>query len=143
MADLDPNLPTETEPVEPETVIPPVEPATPPTPPEPDYKEKFSQSTSENQILQARIAELEKSGKDLTKEPTDSDLKAAFPEWDSLTDFEKRMARETYEAKRLAAAASQSVGKLQDERAWNTSIELAVSSDPALQGKEQAFRQFA
>jgi hypothetical protein len=79
----------------------------------------------------------------LTKEPTDSELRQAFPEWDGLSDFEKRMARETYEAKRLAGTASHSVRELQNERAWNTSIELAVSSDPALQGKEREFKQFA
>ena len=53
------------------------------------------------------------------------------------------MARETETAKRLAGTAVATTRQMQDERAWNTTIEVAISSDQALQGKEQEFRQFA
>ena len=137
----DPNLPPQTDPVPPVTT-PPAEPVTPPTPPV-DYEKKFSESSRENQLLQERIRSLEAAGQDLTKEPTDSDLKAAFPEWDGLDDFQKGVARRAYNAERIAGASAQKADALASERSWNTSIELAVSSNPSLQGKEQAFRQFA
>jgi hypothetical protein len=138
----DPNLLTETDEITPEIDKKPEE-QQPPAPPTIDYEKKFADSTRENQILQSKLDAQERDRQDLTKEPTDSDLRTAFPEWDTLTDFEKRSARLSYDAQRTAAMANQSVRQLQDERAWNTGIELAVSSDPALQGKEQAFRQFA
>lgn len=135
-----PNVQPDTE-IVPEPAIVTPEPA--PAAPAVDYEKKFAASTTENQILTARIVELEKAGKVLTTEPTDSELRAAYPEWDQLSDFEKRTARTSFNAERIAARADQTVKQLQDERSWSTSIELAVSSDPALQGKEQEFRQFA
>jgi hypothetical protein len=136
----DPNLPTETEEVKENTqTTPEPQPTTPPV----DYEKKFAESTRENQLLQAKLAEQEKARQDLTKEPTDSELRAAFPEWETLSEFEKRMAREALAAKRMAATANTSVKQMQEDRAWSTSIELALSSDQALQGKEQEFRQFA
>jgi hypothetical protein len=142
MSDIDPNLPTETETVPPATE-PPAQPPVEPTVPPIDYEKKFSESTRENQLLRDRLAAEEKARQELTKEPTDSDYRAAFPEWDSLDDFQKGVAKRSYNAERLAAASAQKAEQLTQERAWSTSIELAVSSDPALQGKEQAFRQFA
>lgn len=141
MPDIDPNLPTETDPVPP-VATPPEEPATPTTP-SVDYEKKFSESTRENQLLQEKLKALEQAGEDLTKEPTDSDSKAAFPEWDALDDFQKGVARRAYNAERLAAASAKKADDLTQKDSWSTSIELAVSSNSALQGKEQAFRQFA
>ena len=134
--------------VEQPTITPaePIQP-TPPTPkPEEtvDYwKNQASASARENTLLREAEERRQKAEQELTKEPTDSELRAAFPEWDVMDDFQKRMARETTDAKRLAARAVKTSEELANERSWNTSIELAVSSNPSLQGKEQAFRQFA
>jgi hypothetical protein len=135
-----PNLPTETEIVEQPTETP-AEPSqqTPPI----DYEKKFAESARENQILRERIAAEEKARQELTKEPTDSEIRAAFPDWDLYDDTQKSFARRTFGAERTAANAARTAQELKEERSWNTSIELAVSSDPALQGKEQAFKQFA
>jgi len=137
-----PNLPLETEPVQPDPVTPPAEPSQP-TPPPVDYEKKFAESARENQILQEKLKAQEAARQELTKEPTDSDLRAAFPDWDSLDDFQKNIARRTYNSERTAKRAVQTTEQLTQERAWNTSIELAISSDSSLQGKEQAFRQYA
>jgi len=139
MPDIDPNLPLETETAQPETEKPAEQPAAPAI----DYETKFKESTRENQILQGKLKAREDAEQELTKEPTDSELKAAFPDWDSLSDFEKKIARDNLITKKLAASAVKTTQELQNERAWNTSIELALSSVSALQGKEQAFRQFA
>jgi len=136
----DPNLPTETETVK-QPALEAAEPAKP-TPPATDYEKKFAESTRENQLLRERIAQEERARQELTKEPTDSELRTAFPEWEGLTDFEKRMARAAFNAQRTAANAANATKQMQEEREWSTSIELA-SSDQALQGREQEFRQFA
>jgi hypothetical protein len=86
----DPNLPTETD-AQPEPANAPqpeseptVPAADPNTPTAPTAEEKFAASTRENQILTARLTafEEEKARRELTNNPTDSDLKAAFPEWE-------------------------------------------------------------
>lgn len=124
------------------------QPPTPPPAPKPEetvdyWKTKFSESSREAQLLREAETARKKAEQELTKEPTDSELKAAFPEWDALDDFQKRTAREAFEAKRIAATAAKRSEELAAKDSWNTSIELAVSSNPSLQGKEQAFRQFA
>jgi hypothetical protein len=108
-----------------------------------DYEKKFQESSRENQLLRDAQAKRDQAEQELTKEPTESDLRTAFPEWDGLSDFEKKMARGNLAAMKLAAASTRKADELASDRAWNTSIEIAVTSDQALQGKEQAFRQFA
>jgi hypothetical protein len=125
------------------TPEPVIQPPTPPAPTEPDYKEKFSESSRENQLLLNRIKVLEDAGKEPTNAPTESELRTAFPSWDLYDDTQKELARRTFGSERTASNAVRIAQTLQSDREWNTSIELAISSDPALQGKEQAFKQFA
>jgi hypothetical protein len=135
-----PNLTPETETPQPE--VTPAEPKEP-TPPAVDYEKKFAESTKENQLLRERLAAEERARQELTKEPTDSEYRAAFPEWDALGDSEKADKRRLYNAERTAQKAAQIAQELKDERERNTSIELALASHTALQGREQAFRQYA
>lgn len=149
----DPNLPPETD-EQPETVTTPQpesEPTVPPTPePAPaadpiDYKEKFTQSAREAQVLAAQLEqERQKNARrELTTEPTDSELLAAFPEWEIMTDTEKRLARETFTTKRIASSLHQEREQEKAERQWNTDLELTIAQNPSLQGKEMAFKEFA
>jgi hypothetical protein len=151
----DPNLPTETdeqqEPVTPqpasEPIVPPITPNEPPADPAPqpiDYETKFKESTREAQILAAQLdAERAKSRKELTNEPTDSDLRAAFPEWDYMTDTEKALGRRTFAIERISTTLHQEREQEKAERRWNTDLELTIASNPSLQGKEQGFKEFA
>lgn len=134
----DPNLNPETDTPEPEE-----KPVEQPVAPAVNYAEKFAASTRENQLLAARIAELEKVSKELTKEPTDSEYRAAFPEWDALDDSQKADKRRIFNAERAALRAEATARELKDERARATSIELAIASHSALQGRESAFKQYA
>ena len=141
------NLPTETDPVEP-VAIEPAQPIVEPTVVKPEdtvefWKQKFSASSSEAQLLIEAEKQRKASQQESTKEPTDSDLRTAFPSWDLMSDTEKELARRTVRAERIGGNAAQLAQDIQAERSWNTSIELAIASNNALQGKEHAFRQFA
>jgi hypothetical protein len=152
----DPNLPTETD-KQPEPVttpqpvseptVPPTTPTTPPADPAPpiDYEKKFAESTREYQILQAQLDEERQKNarRELTTEPTDSELQAAFPDWDIMTDTEKRLARETSKANRIASTLQQEREQEKAERQWTTDLELTIAQNPSLQGKELAFKEFA
>ncbi len=128
-----------TAPAEPETTLS-VDPATQSI----DYETKFKESAREAQILAARLAEFENPPrKELTNEPTDSDLQAAFPEWEIMTDTEKTLARRTFATERLTASLHEEREQEKAAQRWNTDLELTIASKPALQGKEQAFKEFA
>jgi hypothetical protein len=137
----DPNPTPGTDPVPP--VITPEQPPVPPTVPPVDYEKKFSESSRENQILRERIAAEEKARQELTKEPTDSDIRTAFPNWEEMSETEKGLARRTLNAERTAQSAAQKADAVNSDREWNTSLEIAVTSNAALQGKEQQFKQYA
>lgn len=146
----EPRTDEQPEPVTPQPVseptVPPITtpPVDPPAKPPIDYKEKFAESTREAQILAARLAEFENPPrKELTKEPTDSDLQAAFPEWEIMTDTEKTLARRSFATERIATTLHQERQEEKAAQRWNTDLELTIASKPALQGKEQAFKEFA
>jgi hypothetical protein len=110
-----------------------------------DYKEKFSQSTRENQILQAQLDEERRKNarRELTNEPAESELQAAFPEWEYMTDTEKRLARQSFTANKLAADLAREREEQREQNRWNTDLELAIAKETALRGREQAFKDFA
>jgi hypothetical protein len=127
-------------------VVPPVAlppEGTPPAAPVVDYEKKFQESSRENQLLRDAQAARERAEQDLTKEPTDSELRSAFPDWDNLDDFQKNLARRTFNSERIAQRAAKTSQELAAERAWTTSVELTIHSNASLQDKEQAFRQYA
>jgi hypothetical protein len=136
----DPNLTPETDEIKPE-----IEKPTEQQPPAPaiDYEKKFADSTRENQLLRERLAAEEKARQEQTKEPTEPELRTAFPLWESMSDTEKELARRTVRAERIGGNAALEVQDIKAERSWATSIELVLASNNALQGKEQAFRQYA
>jgi len=143
----DPNLNPETDPVEPVTSEP-AQPIVEPVVVNPEdtvdfWKQKFSASSSEANLLREAEAARVKAQQEQTKEPTEPELRTAFPSWDLMSDTEKELARRTFAAERTAGKAAQTAQELQAERSLATSIELVTASNTALQGKEQAFREYA
>ena len=163
MPESDPNLPTQTdeqpepaapqpEPAAPqpeiEPTVPPTEEPAPAVDPAPaiDYETKFKESSREAQILAAQLEqERLKNSKELTNEPTDSDLQAAFPDvdWAEANSFTKTLARTTLSADRKATSLQQKEQEREAATRWNTDLELTIAQNPTLQGKEQAFKAFA
>lgn len=147
MADKPIQTPPGTDPVPP-VATPPEQPPTPPAEPKPEetvdyWKNKFSQSSREANLLREAEEARKKAEQDSTKQPTESDLRQAFPSWDGMTETEKDLARESLVTRRMAESAGKLSQEQQAINSWNTSIELAIASNDALLGKEQLFRQFA
>lgn len=111
--------------------------------PEIDYKKKFSESTTENQILAATNEELKNRIRELTKEPTDSELRAAFPDWEFMDDTAKRSARLSFNANRLAEKHELERQQERAEQTWKNDLEAAITAHPELDGKEREFKDFA
>lgn len=96
-----------------------------PPPPTVDYREKFSASTRENQILTSQINELKKQIGDITKEeiPTDEEMAAHLgsEEWELLSDRERN-----YERRLLIQERETRARKLQ-EKSQNKEAELKTA----------------
>jgi hypothetical protein len=131
----------------PGTEVPPVTPTPPAPPSDPtppiNYEEKFSESTRENQIISARNKELEGRIRELTNQPTDSELRAAFPDWEFMDENAKRSSRMAFEAKRATEKLQLEREQERAEQTWNRDLEAAITAHPELDGKEREFKEFA
>lgn len=109
---------------------------------EPDYKTKFAESTRENQILNAKLQGYE-SRRELTNEPTEAELRAAFPSFDFMTETEKDLAKGQLRTQKKADAAYAAEQKREADAKWNNQLEIAITSNPSLQGRESEFKEYA
>lgn len=125
--------------------------AEPEATPEIDYKKKFSESTRENQILQARLKEKESQLGFITNDepPTEAELKAKFTDWDDKMDEEKEILRHQLALEKKVNKATLELSKMQAEREWNNKINhfldkaQLLDDYSGLKGKEEEFRAFA
>ena len=142
---------TETDPKDP---ITPSEPASDPTPtapaaPQPDetetvdfWKKKATEQAAENIVLNAKLKQ-NGGRKELTNEPTDSDLQAAIPGWEYMDEGQKAVARIAYSGQRIARDLAAERDENRQKQQWNTDVDLFIAQNPSLQGKERDFRDFA
>ena len=130
------------------------EPQTPPAPPAPqvDYRDKFVGSSRESQVLTGKLEEYEKRlGMAIKAEPpTESELKAKYPEWDDLTDFEKRQAIEILTLQKQVAKAiilaQQATSEAVSEKEFNEILRKKNPDGslkyPGLRDREDDFRAY-
>lgn len=119
--------------------------------PEIDYKEKFVNSARENQILAAKVASAERRlGEVNVENPTDAELRANFPDWDLLTDTERRMAVQTVTLRRQYAKLELNLAQMNEKASWNENFNEVLNrrnSDgspafPGLRERTDEFRAF-
>ena len=142
---------------EPEPIIEPApapepEPSPAPEPkPEVDYKTKFTESTREAQILHAqnkKINEAVQSALSIS-DPTEEELKKEFSEWDSMTDTEKRLAKDNLKSTKRFAMLEEVTKESKDIEAWNGKVDTflddpkSLIDHPELEGKVEEFKIFA
>ena len=114
-------------------------------PKEEDYKEKFGQSTQENQrilgeskLKDDRIAELETklSDKEDSEPPSEAELKAKYPDWEDREEEEKeRLRKEEAREKRLRV--------LEEAKAWKEDFENVLGKYPELEKVKAKFKAYA
>jgi len=159
----EPEVVKETKPSKPAPEVEPEpEPATEPeddivtdepveTPEAPDFKKKFTESTREAQVLHAKNKKLREvmttAGK--ISEPTEEELAKEFTDWDVMSDFEKKMARETMLSTRRFAAIEEANKEFDDIDAWGEKVDgyvadpKTLADNPELDGREDEFKTFA
>jgi len=125
---------------------------TPPVPsPSPDYKKKFVASSTEAEILHSKNKKfneaIEKAGQ--IPEPTEEELVAEYPEWDVMSDFEKKIAKNDLKNTKKLAFIESISSEFKDMDKWNQTVDTFLSDpkvvidNPELEGKEEEFKGFA
>ena len=107
-----------------------------------DYKTKFSESTRENQILQGKLNQYE-SRRELTNQPTETELRAAFPTWDLMSEEAKELAKSNLTTRKMAEEALADKRQREADAKWNRELDIAIASNPDLAGQEQQFKEYA
>jgi len=117
----------------------------------PNYKKKFVDSSRENQKIYAKNRKLNEAidvAGDI-KEPTDKEMKKEYGDWEDMSDFEKKMAKDSIISSRrfeMIEKASEE-GKKIDK--WNEKVDGFIEDPqtlidtPELEGKQEEFKIFA
>lgn len=126
---------------EPEPKPEPPKKETPPV----DFKKKFGDSTRRNQIVESQLKELQKVIGDITQQeiPTDEEMRVTDADWEYRSDFEKNMAIKTVVLERRQNKILATLGNITKETEDSTKLTQYIESEPKLQGKEDAFYEFA
>jgi hypothetical protein len=116
-----------------------------------DYKKKFVESTREAQILHAKnkkvIESLDKAMS--LNEVTEEELQTEYANWDELSEFEQKMAKDSLLNKKRLASLSEITKETKDIETWQGKVSEFISdpktltSIPELEGREEEFKLFA
>ena len=147
--------PTPSKPIPSPEPMPEPTPEPEPTPsepaPSPDYKEKFIASSREAQVLHAKnkkVNEVLSKAQEIS-DPTDEEMIAEYPDWEVMSDFEKKMAKDTLIAKRRFDALAEIAKESKNAEEWHDKVDKflddpkSLTDHPDLEGKEDEFRLFA
>jgi hypothetical protein len=112
--------------------------------PEP-YKEKFVASQRESILNNERVKVANARLESLTKQdtPTDEGMKALYPEWDNLDEYNKRVLirQETIAMQNAKVIAEQQ--ELRDRQRLEDELDSVIETNAKLRGKESDFKRFA
>lgn len=115
-----------------------------------DYEKRYKDSSREATILynkNKKMADaIEKAGD--VKPPTEEELKAEYSDWDTMTDFEQKMAKSDMTNTRKLEAISEATKEFKEMDAWNGKVDEFMADPetivdfPELEGKEEEFKLF-
>lgn len=118
---------------------------------EPDYKKKFSESTRESLILQSKVKKMSEAIKSVNNipEPTDAEMTTEYPDWDVMTDTEKKLAKDSIKSKKAISLLGSITKESEDIEAWGQKVDAFIDDpktlidNPELEGKVEDLRIFA
>lgn len=117
----------------------------------PTTEERYKESTREAQRLYRNNAQINSAIKEANElpEPTEADLQAEYPEWDIMSDVEKRLSTETLINKRFRDHINQASLQQRSVDEWADKVEKFVDDPktlidfPDLEGKVEKFKAYA
>jgi hypothetical protein len=120
-------------------------------PKEPDLEKKLSASAKENQKIYAKNRVLNKAivEADQMAEPTEEELMAEFPDWDVMSDTERKLAKKSVVSDRWTNKIKEASNQVAKIEKWTESVDTfaddpqTLIDNPELEGKAEAFKEFA
>ncbi|KKR30733.1 MAG: hypothetical protein UT62_C0008G0008 [Parcubacteria group bacterium GW2011_GWC1_39_8] len=118
---------------------------------EPDYKEKFSESSREAQKIHAKNRKLNEglSKASEINEATEEEMIEEYPDWDVMSDTEKKLARKNFINDKRFAVVTQATEEAKKIEKWGDDVDTFVEDsktlvdNPELEGKIEEFKVFA
>ena len=115
------------------------------------YKKKFIASSKEAQVLYAKNKKTNESLKEAlsVKAPTTEELEVEYPDWDVMSDFEKKIAKNDLLNTRKLAAIDKIAIENESVVEWNSEVDKFMDDpqtlidSPKLEGKVEEFKLFA
>lgn len=116
-----------------------------------DYKKRYADSTREAQILHAKNKQLNDAIAEasLLPDPTEEELIKEYPDWDIMTDTEKRLAKDSLISTKRFAIIHEESQKFKKVEEWNEKVDQFTQDpkilvdNPELDGKLDEFKLFA
>lgn len=103
------------------------------------HKKRHKESTREALIWKQRADRLSAADQ---KPLTEDDMKKVDPDWDSLSDSEKRLALRASEAERTAKLATNAVLDFVQEQKNREEVDDFIATNPDIQAKADEFKKF-
>ena len=144
----EPPAPTSTPP----SPAPSPAPAAPIHQPEEDQnKKKLIASQQEGIVLHSQLKNVSKAIKDAISapEPTEDELRVKFPNWDTMDDDMRTIAKDNFKNNRVIHNLTTVTKESDDIEAWNTKVNEFVENpqilvdNPELENKQDDFKIFA
>lgn len=116
-----------------------------------DYKTRYKDSSREAHILfskSKKFAEVIEQAGDVV-EPTEEEMKTEYPDWDMMSDLEKKFAIKDIVNERRFGAIKEATKEFREIDVWNKKVDDYLSDpetltdNPGLEGKEEDFRIYA
>jgi hypothetical protein len=133
-----------------ETITPPV-PSEEPKEEPVDYEKKYKASSGEAQILLSKTKKITeavaKAGE--IAEPTDEEMTKEFPDWEVMSDTERKLAKDSVVNRKKFSTLAEATGEIKDIDAWNDKVDSfladpkVLADHPDLDGNEEEFKTFA
>jgi len=128
----------------------PTPPAPPPATPLPPVEERYKHQRVEAQIQDAKIKKFGETVENAANlpEPKEEELKAEYPDWDMMTETEKRLAKDNLMNKRKFDMVHQATQEGKQLEEWAGRVDSFITTALTkpefgkLAGKEEEFKAF-
>ena len=119
--------------------------------PEIPYKKKAIAQGKENIVLHGKQKKMNDAIDEANNipDPTEEEMRVEYPEWDDMTETEKKTALKTIKNDRRFAILQRARASERDIEDWNTKVEVfakdpkTLVSHPELEGKMDEFAMYA
>jgi hypothetical protein len=126
-------------------------PATPPATQDVDWEKKFSASSREAQVQGFKLKAINEAYEEASKitDITEEELKKENPDWEDMTDTEKRLAKSILITAKKNDIVNSAINKFRDVDEWDGKISTFIEdpktliAHPELEGKAEEFKSFA